>query len=445
MYARIPRGAPWVATACVALLAAAHFYGSPQQDPGTLVRSPVPIATPLGITLQMRNIGKRARVATLPQWVYADSDGMSLYTYDRDTARGSPACGGACAAAWPAALAPPTAAPSTTRPDADWTQLKRTDGTRQWRFRGALLYGFAKEKAIGDTAGDGAEDGAWHVAVFRPDAGMVLPDGIAVREIADAGGAGLVDSLGMTLYTFDGNATHPKPLCGAGDCARVWTALEAPEIAGAVGEFSVITRADGISQWAYRGKPLYKYDADQQPSEVNGSGVDGRFHVALVVRFFMPNDATLSRTLELGNILTTRDGATLYQRDRVAGGAELHPFRTDHGSPALGRSFGTSTCDANCAKTWPPFNAPQGALACGFWDIATRADGTRQWLYKGFALYTYAADSVGDFKGNGIYDLESIGGKDRRAASDNPSEGVDPAGTLSGVGVGAMFWHAVVP
>jgi len=278
---------------------------------------------------------------------------------------------------------------------------------------------------------------------------MALPDGIAIREIADAGGVGLVDSLELTLYAFEGNASHPKPSCDAADCARLWVPLEAPEIANAVGNFSVIARDDGIAQWTYRGKPLYKFAADQKPGDVNGIGVDARFAVSLIVRFFMPDDVTIRRTIELGDILATRRGATLYQRDRVTM-AERHQFRTDHGSPALGRWFGTSTCDENCTKTWPPFTAPVDALPSGYWDVLTRSDGTRQWAYKGFALYTYAPDKPGDISGNAIYSLAQIRGNEASAAPNRlAAADVDPndfvGGAAPGRGVSAMFWHAVVP
>lgn len=36
-----------------------------------------------------------------------DDDGMTLYTFDKDTAQGKSACTGACATMWPAALADP--------------------------------------------------------------------------------------------------------------------------------------------------------------------------------------------------------------------------------------------------------------------------------------------------------------------------------------------------
>ena len=429
----MPRAALGVAAACIALLAVARLHEPAYQD-APADRSSAPVATPPGITLQLRTITKRVRVATVAQCVYADARGMSLYTLDKNAAPGVSDCTGDCATAWPAALAPPTA-----KSDAVWSLHQRADGSRQWVLRGEPLYRFANDKEIGDTSGDGI-DGVWHAAVFRPDAGVALPDGIAVADIADAGGAGLVDSLGMTLYLANADAAPAAPACGAPACARLWTPLQAPAIANAIGEFSVLARSDGISQWTFRGKALYRFEGDRKPGDVNGLGIDSGLRAALIVRYFMPADAVIRRTLEFGSILSTSSGATLYQRDRVTGEQELHQFRTDHGSPVLGRSFGTATCDVRCARDWPPFIAPAGALPRGFWDIAVRSDGRRQWVFKGFALYTYTADKPGETGGNGHYTLQAI---------DAPPAGAGPhapvSGAAAGAGLGAMFWHAVVP
>jgi predicted lipoprotein with Yx(FWY)xxD motif len=265
-----------------------------------------------------------------------------------------------------------------------------------------------------------------------------------VGEIADAGGAGLTDAAGMTLYAFDAEPERPNLVCGAGECDRAWTPLEAPEVANAAGNFSVIARADGISQWSFRGKPLYKFGADQNPGEAGGIGVDSRFRAALILRYFMPADAAVHRSLELGTILVTRSGAALYQRDRVTT-EELHQFRSDHGSAALGRALGTSACDAKCAKTWPPFAAPAAALPCGYWDVVRRNDGTRQWAFKGFALYTHAADKPGEVGGNGVYTLESVGGGELTENAAGPLAHSLVSDDAAGTGVGALFWHAVVP
>jgi predicted lipoprotein with Yx(FWY)xxD motif len=235
--------------------------------------------------------------------------------------------------------------------------------------------------------------------------------------------------------------------------------MEAAAIANPAGDFTVIAREDGITQWAYRGSPLYLFDGDRKPGEVRGVGVDGRFHLALIRRYFMPADATIRWITGLGNVLATRTGTTLYERDRVQPGEDNHDFHSDHGPPALGRLYGTSSCDAKCARTWPPYAAPADAVASGYWDVLTRPDGTKQWAYKGFALYSYSRDAPGEARGNRLYELARIDdvgsgevmADERRVFLQLPER--DEAayaklvadGKPAGLGVGALFWHAVVP
>jgi predicted lipoprotein with Yx(FWY)xxD motif len=54
---------------------------------------------------------------------------------------------------------------------------------------------------------------------------------------------------------------------------------------------------------------------------------------------------------------------------------------------------GQSACEAQCAKDWPPLEAPADAVASGDWSVVTRADGTKQWANKGKPLYRYAKDT----------------------------------------------------
>jgi predicted lipoprotein with Yx(FWY)xxD motif len=204
---------------------------------------------------------------------------------------------------------------------------------------------------------------------------------------------------------------------------------------------SIVARRDGIVQWTHAGAPLFTYANDLKPTDVNGRGVDARFRLALVERAFMPADVIVHRSAELGDLLATTGGATLYQHDRVTP-FEGHDFRSDRGPPSLGRLLGTASCDARCTQTWLPLAAPAEAVACGDWDVLLRADGTRQWAYKGFALYTYAPDPPGGITGNGIYELATLGDD----AGNGPGTTRVPAGSsVAGIGVGAMFWHAVVP
>jgi predicted lipoprotein with Yx(FWY)xxD motif len=225
-------------------------------------------------------------------------------------------------------------------------------------------------------------------------------------------------------------------------------------MANPAGDFSVIVREDGISQWAYRTKPLFSYDGDTKLLDIKGIGIDARFRVALITRFFMPVDAAIRAQPGLGSILTTVGGATLYQRDRASTSDEGHDFREDHGTPALGRYLGTTTCDAECTKSWPPYAAPADAQPSGYWEIAHRPDGTRQWMYKGFALYTYAADKPGETRGNQQYELAPVRtpgdapGAAHGAAAAIPAADVheeDPVLPKAGAGISALFWHAVVP
>ena len=41
----------------------------------------------------------------------------------------------------------------------------------------------------------------------------------------------------------------------------------------------LFTRTDGTHQWAYDGKPLYLYDDDDAPGDMEGDGAGGVWHV----------------------------------------------------------------------------------------------------------------------------------------------------------------------
>lgn len=431
------RAAAWSALAAIALLVAAGLLWLGREPSTSDKLAPAPLATPPGITLQTLTRKNPAAAGSPPDVVYADANGMTLYTYDKDAGR-VPGCTGACAEAWPPALAPANATPV-----GDWSTVSRTGATRQWAHRGRPLYRSASDTTIGAANGDGADSGSWHAAVLRPGADIELPADVLVRDLAAGGGIGLTDAAGITLYVQDGDAAHPP-------ASRHWSPLEAPAIANPVGEFSIIARDDGITQWAWRGRPLYRFDADQSAGDFYGAGVEARFSVALLARHFMPADAAIRRTSELGYLLTTTSGATLYEHDRAEANDSLKILGAHRGPPETGRALGTVSCDAACSRTWTPFVAPAGATPSGYWSIAMRADGTRQWVYKGFALYTYSADQPGDLRGHGIHELVQIGDvrADRLATgrdAGTPIRSAAVGGATAGLGIGALYWHAVAP
>lgn len=92
-----------------------------------------------------------------------------------------------------------------------------------------------------------------------------------------AGGT-LTDPQGLTLYTFDRD-TAGKSACNGG-CATNWPPLMAAPGTSATGDYSVITRDDGGKQWAYRGKPLYRFSKDAKPGDRMGDNFNNAWHAA---------------------------------------------------------------------------------------------------------------------------------------------------------------------
>jgi len=91
----------------------------------------------------------------------------------------------------------------------------------------------------------------------------------------------LTNPAGMTLYTFDHDATGSGKSVCSGQCATNWPPFAAPADAKASGNWSVVTRDDGSKQWAYKGKPLYAWSKDQKPGDKTGDGLlNNAWHVA---------------------------------------------------------------------------------------------------------------------------------------------------------------------
>jgi predicted lipoprotein with Yx(FWY)xxD motif len=84
--------------------------------------------------------------------------GMTLYTFDKDTA-GKSACNGQCATNWP-----PILVADGGKASGNWTIVVRDDGLKQWAYKGKPVYGWVKDSKPGDTTGDGFMNGVWHVA-----------------------------------------------------------------------------------------------------------------------------------------------------------------------------------------------------------------------------------------------------------------------------------------
>lgn len=96
--------------------------------------------------------------AKVSDGVWVGPNGMTLYTFDRDSTPGKSACNGPCASNWPPLMAAADA-PSS----GDWTVITRDDGAKQWAYKGKPVYYWSKDQKAGDRAGDGFNN-VWHLA-----------------------------------------------------------------------------------------------------------------------------------------------------------------------------------------------------------------------------------------------------------------------------------------
>jgi predicted lipoprotein with Yx(FWY)xxD motif len=99
-----------------------------------------------------------AMAPTAKGGMFVSAKGMTLYTFDKDTA-GKSMCNGQCAVNWP-----PLFVADDARGAGDWTVVVRDDGLKQWAYKGKPVYTWVKDTKPGDTTGDGFNNGVWHIA-----------------------------------------------------------------------------------------------------------------------------------------------------------------------------------------------------------------------------------------------------------------------------------------
>jgi len=90
---------------------------------------------------------------------------------------------------------------------------------------------------------------------------------------------------------------------------------------------------------------------------------------------------------DLGEVLTTADGMTVYA------------FTVDSG--------GTSSCNEGCSEEWPPVAVENGELPAGLdaavFTVTERSDGSFQLVAGDWPLYTFSGDqAAGDVNGQGF-------------------------------------------
>jgi predicted lipoprotein with Yx(FWY)xxD motif len=347
-------------------------------------RAAVPYATPEGVTLvdAVADSGELTFATHVIGRRLGDGEGQALYTYDKDGAAGKPTCFAECAKEFPPLLADRHALPS-----GDWSLAQRNEG-RQWVFRGRPLYRYVGAARFSSQSAPG-----WKLAMFEPAKYVATPGNIRLQSLEQAQGYGFVSvASGMPLYILP---TTPK-------VASDWTPLYASSIALPVGDFTTAKNADGTRQWLYRGQRLYTFNGDYSATDINGVRAQKDAEIALAYRFFTPEAVVISVLPMRPPMMTTARGMTVYVESPYHlqyGGRETRGGY--HVSYSDAKLVGTRGCENDCTQQWTPVAAPANARGWGFWEVYRRADGSRQWAYKGSALYTYAGDQAkGDINGN---------------------------------------------
>lgn len=345
--------------------------------------------------------------ADLPQGpVLVTADGMTIYkTLPKDVGTWGNAarqtevvgtCVFQCASEWP-----PLKAPADAKPIGDFTIVQGEGGVRQWAYKGIALQTFIFDKKPGETKGQDTYafngpripigEAAWVESNIPPMKPAPAPAPSAARPSAVkikqgiGGDRFFTDAGGMILYTFVGSNDGR---CGAA-CGDVWKGVSAGALSRPVGDWSVIAQGDGTRLWAFKRKPVYTYANDNVPGEPLADVTNGKWQAAIEYKAPLPPEVTVRVTETFPVYAEKATGRTLYFAGYRNRAYEYLSFNKP------GVLYGTILCYNTCAKTYPPLLASDDAKPMGEWWIITRADGKKQWAFRGIPVYTYYADEPG--------------------------------------------------
>ena len=328
-----------------------------------------------------------------------------------------------CAEMWPPALAPADAEPVGA-----WSLVAREGSVRQWAYDGWPLYFSMFDRAPGDVMGGVLEDKD-AIPELRVDFPAIrgavgprprVPAGFNV--ITTIRGRQLVMRNGQAVYTSEKDP--PGRSNCVGDCAAVWTPLIAPALARPQGDWSLVERAPGVMQWAFRNQPLYLYTLDPPPIHrvvpyLDGIDVPG-WHAVYVRKAPPPPPEFTVQEGHFSQVLADAEGRTLYLYN--CSDDALDQLSCDH--PATTQFYRLAVCGGGdavkCQDNWPPVRAAAGAKdtsrtwtvieidpATGRRAAAGQVGALRVWAYRDRPVYTFAGDrQPGDTNGDAIGEYE---------------------------------------
>lgn len=255
------------------------------------------------------------------------------------------------------------------------------------------------------AGGSWADNAATSQVSYSTPPGITLVD--VVYELFNSTPLSLWTHLGgpggETLYIYDKDVSG-RSAC-IGECAEEFPPVIALPGAKAYGDWSLIKRDSGKQQWAYRGKPLYRFAKETRIDEVV-SNLAKEFKGADILSSQSDNDKSGGiepqllppegwrvAKFEPASGMTT-PVAVAVQEIPAAGLLGL----VDHKGHTLYTFSGGETEFAQLAhqdeQRWMPLIAPEVSGSVGEFTPLRRADGTRQWAWRGTPLYIYSGDRL---------------------------------------------------
>ena len=319
--------------ALIMLAVAGKAHATPFAQPSTPVGITYqPLGAPQGYGAQRMQLIPRLEV------VYADANGLTLYTYDKDEL-GKSNCTGNCANTWM-----PVVPLARAKPIPGWTIVSRDDGRKQWAHLGMPLYTFKGDREGGDVMGRGAPEasGSGGKQDAAPTAAQV--DNVGKDNVGNQNGNSAQGNVGA------GNNAVAQNNGGGGINAGRALTVKIP--AG----WSVHKLTTGGKSALPLAAPI-----GFEVKEVTDAGgvvlVDVRNSVLQKVLYAYDGDINKDQRICAANV---------------------------------------RECPA-----FVPVDAPQIAASdVPDWTIIERHDGIRQWAYKTQPLYSYEGDRVnGDVHG----------------------------------------------
>lgn len=216
-------------------------------------------------------------------------EGYSVYTSDQD-GPGVSACTGPCLDRWAPVLAAETAVSQ-----GEWSVFERTPGVKQWQYRNKPLYTYSLDKRFRSLRGGDVQ--GWHNVYTER-----VPDPPSIFTVQETTlGLVLATAEGKTIYIYRCGddaldqlaCDHPAApqayrlaICGGGDvelCSKTFPYLIAEPGAKSnsrawgtlyidpkTGKHASADQPGALHVWAFQGRPLYTFGADQKAGDVGG-------------------------------------------------------------------------------------------------------------------------------------------------------------------------------